>query len=325
MKLTVFENGNLAVEVAEIPAVQDGEVLLKVKACGICGSDVPRVFNGKSYYYPIVLGHEYSGIVEQSCGGKWDGKRVCVFPILPCKQCEYCKKEQYANCVKYDYYGSRRDGGMQDYLSVKEENLVVLPDSISYEAGAMIEPVAVCLHATKKAQIQKGESVLIYGAGTIGLLCAMWAKDFGASFVYLVDIDKQKLAMAERLGFNRYNNEPVQVVFEASGANVCVNQAIDKVSAFGRVVLVGNTGTDIIIAKENYAKIIRKQLSLFGSWNSDYSKATNDWEDSVQAISEGRINPEVLITHKFSLDESVKAYDIIKNREFYNKIMVVME
>lgn len=325
MKLTVFENGNLAVEVAEIPAVQDGEVLLKVKACGICGSDVPRVFNGKSYYYPIVLGHEFSGIVEQSCGGKWDGKRVCVFPILPCKQCEYCEKEQYANCVQYDYYGSRHDGGMQDYLSVKEENLVVLPDSISYEAGAMIEPVAVCLHATKKAQIQKGESVLIYGAGTIGLLCAMWAKDFGASSVYLVDIDKQKLAMAERLGFNRYNNEPVQVVFEASGANVCVNQAIDKVSAFGRVVLVGNTGTDIIIAKENYAKIIRKQLSLFGSWNSDYSKATNDWEDSVQAISEGRINPEVLITHKFSLDESVKAYDIIKNREFYNKIMVVME
>lgn len=325
MKLTVFENGKLAVETAEIPATQEGEVLLRVKACGICGSDVPRVFSGKSYYYPIVLGHEFSGIVEQSCGGKWNGKRVCVFPILPCKKCEYCEKEQYANCVQYDYYGSRRDGGMQDYLAVKEENLVVLPDNVSYEAGALIEPSAVCLHATKKAQIQKGESVLVYGAGTIGLLCAMWAKDFGANAVYLVDIDEQKLAMAERLGFKRYNGESVQVVFEASGANACVNQAIDKVSAFGRVVLVGNTGTDITITKENYAKILRKQITLCGSWNSDYSKTVNDWKDSVQAISEGRINPEALITHKFSLAESVNAYEVIKNREFYNKIMVVMQ
>ena len=325
MKLTIFEDGKLAVEPTGIPTYVDGEVVVKVKACGICGSDIPRVFNGKSYYYPIVLGHEFSGVVEKGKTEKWEGKRVCVFPILPCKECEYCKKEQYANCTHYDYYGSRRDGGMQDYLVVKEENLAELPDNVSYESGAMIEPTAVCLHAAKKANIEKDESVLIYGAGTIGLLCAMWAKDFGAKDVYLVDIDEKKLLMAEELGFKRYNGERVQVVFEASGANACLNQAIDAISAFGRLIIVGNASADMTVTKENYSKILRKQLRLFGSWNSDYSQTVNDWQDSVQAISEGRIRPEALITHKFSLEQSVQAFDVIKNREFYNKIMVVME
>ena len=324
MRLTALENGVLELTSSNDPIVADDEVLLKVKACGICGSDVPRVYNGKSYYYPIVIGHEFSGMVEESKDGKLNGKRVCVFPILPCKKCEYCKKELYANCTNYDYYGSRRDGGMQEYLSVKEENLVELPDNVSYEAGAMIEPTAVCLHAVKKARIQKEENVLIYGAGTIGVLCAMWAKDFGAQNVYLVDIDEKKLSMAENLGFKRYNGQPVDVVFEASGAGVCVNQAIDAISAFGRLVLVGNAGADMTITKENYAKILRKQLTLFGSWNSDYSQSVNDWKDSVQAISKGRINPETLITHKFSIQEGTKAFDVIQRREFYNKIMVVM-
>lgn len=325
MKLTIFDDGKLAVEPTEIPICFDREVVLKVKACGICGSDIPRVFNGKSYYYPIVLGHEFSGIVEKSNAEKWVGKRVCVFPILPCRECEYCKKEQYANCTHYDYYGSRRDGGMQDYLVVKEENLVELPDNVSYESGAMIEPTAVCLHAVKKANIKKDENVLIYGAGTIGILCAMWVKDFGAKDVYLVDIDEKKLLMAEELGFKRYNGERVQVVFEASGANICLNQAIDAISAFGRLIIVGNASADMTVTKENYSKILRKQLSLFGSWNSDYSQTVNDWQDSVQAISEGRIRPEALIKHKFSLKQGVQAFDVIKNREFYNKIMVVME
>lgn len=324
MRIVALENGTTELKSSIYPIVSEGEVVLKVKACGICGSDIPRIFNGKSYYYPIVVGHEFSGVVEESKDGKLNGKRVCVFPILPCKKCVYCQKELYANCINYDYYGSRRDGGMQDYLSVKEENLVELPDNVSYEAGAMIEPTAVCLHAVKKSCIKVGENVLIYGAGTIGLLCAMWAKDFGAQNVYLVDIDKNKLSIAEKLGFKRYNGECVDIVFEASGAGVCVNQAIDALSAFGRLVLVGNAGADVTITKENYAKILRKQLTLFGSWNSDYSQSVNDWKDSVQAISEGRIHPEKLITHKFSIEQAQEAFAIIKNKVFYNKIMVVM-
>ena len=145
MQLMVFENGEFAVEDSAKPKVAQGEVLLRVRACGVCGSDVPRVFAQKSYYYPIVLGHEFSGDVVESQEKKWQGKRVCVFPLIPCKKCEFCEKEQWANCVHYDYYGSRRNGGMQEWLAVKEENLVELPQGVSYQAGAMVEPTAVCL------------------------------------------------------------------------------------------------------------------------------------------------------------------------------------
>lgn len=325
MKLTVYENRAVHVEPSEYPTLGEGEVIVKIKACGVCGSDIPRVLHGKAYYYPIVVGHEFSGVVDSANDPALQGKRVCVFPILPCKKCAFCQKEQYANCVNYDYYGSRRDGGMQDYLAVKKENLVFLPDGVSYEAGAMIEPTAVCLHAVKKARIQAGESVLVYGAGTIGLLCASWARDFGAKAVYLVDIDERKLQMAETLGFARYNGEPVQVAIEASGAGVCLNQAIERVAPFGRVVIVGNASADMTVKKEFYAQILRKQLTFFGSWNSDFSTAVNDWTDSVRAVAEGRIEPEKLITHKFPLREGERAFAVAKNKEFYNKIMVVTE
>lgn len=324
MKITVLENGKVTLENSGKPVVEEDEALIKVRACGVCGSDVPRVFSKKSYYYPIVLGHEFSGEVMEN-GGEWQGKRVCVFPLLPCKKCAFCKKEQWANCVQYDYYGSRRDGGMQEWIAVKRENLVELPKNVSYLAGAMAEPTAVCLHAMKKAQIKAGESVVIYGAGTIGLLCGMWAKSFGAKEVYFVEIDDKKMQMAISLGFKAYQKQAVEIAVEASGAGVCLNKAFATVEALGRVIIVGNVNADMEIKKENYAQILRKQLSIYGSWNSDFSSTVNDWKESLQAIAEKKIQPEQLITHVFPLDKGDKAFEVIKNREFYNKIMVVNE
>ena len=325
MKITVYENGKVAVENSEKPAVQQDEVLIRVRACGICGSDVPRVFAGKSYFYPIVLGHEFSGEVVESPDGEWIGKRVSVFPLIACKECDFCAKEQWANCIKYDYYGSRRHGGLQEWLAVKKSNLVELPKNVSYNAGAMIEPTAVCLHAVKKACVRAGEKVVVYGAGTIGLLCGMWAKSFGAEAVYFVDIDENKIRTAVSLGFQKYDGQAVEIAVEASGAGACLNDALVKVKAFGRVVIVGNVGADVTVKKENYSQILRKQLSVFGSWNSDFASYANDWKESLQAISDEKIQPEKLITHVFALADGDKAFDVIKNREFYNKIMVVSE
>ena len=325
MKISIEESGVIRVLQTEKPIRQSGEALVRIKACGICGSDVPRVFAGKSYFYPIVLGHEFSGVVEESDNRALIGKKVCIFPILPCKTCEFCQKEQYANCVQYDYYGSRRDGGMQDWLCVKEENLIVLPDGVSYAAGAMAEPIAVCLHAMKKANVKDGESVLIYGAGTIGMLCGMWAKHFGARHVYFVDMDEKKLDMAETLGFERHNGQEADVAIEASGAAVCFGGCLKNVRAFGRVVIVGNPSGDMRIEKADYAHILRKQLTILGSWNSDYSTKANDWKEGLQAIADGVITPEKLITHTFLIADGEKAFEVIQNREFYNKIMLVTE
>ena len=322
-RILILKDGESKIESCEYPVRRKGEAIVKVKACGICGSDIPRIFQNRAYYYPIVLGHEFSGVIVDSENPELNGTRAGVFPVLPCGECEFCKRGFYANCLHYDYYGSRRNGGMQEYIAIKEENLVKLPENVSFEAGAMLEPVSVCLHAVKKAKIQAGENVVVYGAGTIGLLCASWTKRFGANAVYVVDIDEKKLEFAAKLGFNAYRGERVQAAFECSGAGACVNQAIECVDAFGRIVLVGNASENVTIPSCNHAKILRKQLTVYGSWNSDFSAESDDWKDSVKAIANGEIRPELLITHKFAFSEWPKAINAIKSKTFYNKIMMV--
>ena len=326
MKLCVDTDARVRLEPSQKPQPTDTEVTLRVKACGICGSDIPRVFMGKSYFYPIVLGHEFAGVVEDSKKPELIGKRACVFPILPCGKCEFCTNEHWANCVQYDYYGSRRDGGMQDYLLVKEENLIFLPDSVSDAAASMIEPTAVCLHAVKKLHITPDTVVTVYGAGTIGLLSAMWARAFGAKRVCVFDVDRARLDFAMSLGFEESRDETPDVVIEASGAPAAVNAALEKIRAFGELVLVGNAERDVTLSQANYSKLLRKQLTLHGSWNADRSKNADDWKDSIDAIAAGKIDPERLITHRFALADGERAFALIGERKtFYNKITLVTD
>ena len=325
MQCKILKDGKVWITPSEAVTAQEGECLFRVKACGICGSDIPRVFGGASYYYPIVLGHEFSGVVEDSTDPSLIGKRACVFPILPCGKCEACQKQQWANCSGYSYYGSRRDGGMQSHLLVKESNLVFLPDRVSDEAGAMIEPSAVCLHAVRRAEISENSRVLVYGAGTIGLLSAMWARALGAKNVWVSDPDPWRLSEAKRLGFLAYDGEAVNTVLEASGAPAALRDAIERCDALGRIVLIGHGKQDVTLSHQCFAAILRKQLTLVGSWNSDYTDTVNDWKDSVEAVSEGRIRPEELITHRLPLERAEEAFLLIgEKKENYNKILVVM-
>lgn len=325
MKCLVNSDGSIEIKASETLTPEDGWCTFDVKACGICGSDIPRVFAGTSYYYPIVLGHEFAGVVKESKNPDLVGKRACVFPILPCGTCEFCKKEQWASCTSYDYYGSRRDGGLQSSLLMKEKNLVFLPDNVSYEAGSMVEPTAVCLHAVKKAEIDSESTVLIYGAGTIGLLAGMWARAFGAKKVYFSDPDATRMEFAKGLGFEAYTGEPIDAVIEASGAGAALVDAIERVKTLGRIVLVGHGGRDVTIPHKIFPLILRKQLTLLGSWNSDFRSDLNEWEECVKAISEGVIDPELLITHRIPLEKANEAFQMIGDRkEFYNKITVVM-
>ena len=325
MKCLINADGTRTIAKSEELSASDGYCVFDVKACGICGSDIPRVFAGASYYYPIVLGHEFCGVVNDSTNKELIGKRACVFPILPCGECEFCKKEQWASCKHYDYYGSRRDGGMQSQLIMKESNLIPLPEGVSYEAGSMIEPSAVCLHAVKKAQIKKGDTVLIYGAGTIGLLCGMWAKAFGAEKILFSDPDMRRIDFAKTLDFEAYNGETADCVIEASGAPAALNDAIKNTKAMGTVVLVGHSAKDVTLEHSNFVQILRKQLTVVGSWNSDRRHDVDDWQESIDAIANGIIAPEKMITHKIALEDADKAFNIIGERkEFYNKIVLVM-
>ena len=325
LKCNIYENADVRVEEAAPVAATEGNCRFAVKACGICGSDIPRVFANGAYFYPIVLGHEFAGIVTDSTDKAKIGRRACVFPILPCGKCDACAREDWASCAQYGYYGSRRDGGMQSELLIKEENLIYLPDGVSYEAGAMIEPMAVCLHAMKKASIKQGDVVAIWGAGAIGLICGMWARSMGASRVLFFDPDARRMAFAGELGFEALADETADVCVDASGASPALNAAIAHTRAQGRVVLVGNAHGDMTIDKATYSTLLRRQLTLVGSWNSDHKSDVDDWRESVEAIADGRIAPEALITHRFELERADAAFRLIGERcEFYNKIMVVM-
>ena len=325
MRCVIQDSGNIVVEKSAPITPKVGECVFSVRAAGICGSDLPRAFSGGAYHYPIVVGHEFSGVVKDSKNPALIGRRACVFPILPCKKCEFCEKQQWANCKNYDYYGSRRDGGMQSELLIKEENLILLPDAVSFEAAAMVEPTAVCLHAVKKANIDESSSVLVYGAGTIGLLSAMWARALGAKAVFISDIDERRLAFARALGFSSYAGESVNVIVEASGASAALSDGILHCDAFGKVLLVGHSPRDTVIPHSAFVSILRKQLTLYGCWNSDRSDTADDWREAIEAIADGKIDPTALITHKIPLADAPRAFAIAAGREeLSSKVMVVM-
>lgn len=212
---------------------------------------------------------------------------------------------------------------MQDWVLCEDFNLIELPDNISFNAGAMIEPSAVCLHAIKRVDI-KNKVLKVYGAGTIGLLCCMLARVRHAKEIIVYDVDADKMAFADGIGFKSGNVKP-DVIIEASGSMAAVESAIDEINPYGTIVLLGNAHKDMTFSLKTYSQILRKQLTLKGSWNSDFKDDANDWKECIDLISRGEINPERLITHVFDLKDADKAFDMIKERkETVCKVMVQM-
>lgn len=346
MKARVLrEVGNL--EYCDYPVSQlnDNEVLVKVHACGICGSDIPRIFVNGTYHFPTIPGHEFSGEVVASANKENEeliGTRATVFPLIPCKKCENCNKGSFEMCKSYDYLGSRSDGAFAQYVRVPVWNLVPIPDNLSYEAAAMSEPCAVALHALRRAQIEIGDTVVIHGPGTIGMLIAQWARAWGAK-VLLVGTDLNNWDFIESLGFYDYcnsskedaikwvmektNNNGADVAIEAVGIDITACNCLETVASGGKVIFVGNPHGDFTFPQNTYWQILRKQLTIYGTWNSCYDNTRkSDWNIVVNAMASGQINTEKLITHKFSLKDMDKGLDIMKNNtEFFAKVMVVNE
>lgn len=185
MKSVVNDTDGI-VRVAEsvIPEIKhQDEVRVKIASSGLCGSDLPRIFKNGAHYYPITLGHEFSGYIDAVGSGVDDlhpGDVVACVPLLPCFTCPECLKGFYSQCAKYDFIGSRRDGGLAEYIVVKRKNVFALPTDMPIEDGAFIEPITVGLHAFHLAQGCENKNVIIIGAGTIGLLAIQCAVALGA-------------------------------------------------------------------------------------------------------------------------------------------------
>ena len=190
MKAWVLHGVNdLRFEDVKVPDIGVDEILLSVKAAGICGSDIPRIFYTGTYSYPLIPGHEFAGQVAEIGSGvdkKWQGQRVGVFPLIPCHVCPPCRAGAYEMCRKYSYLGSRRDGGFADYVAVPEKNLIALPEGVSFEEAAMLEPMSVAVHAMRKIRPVLGERIAICGLGTIGLFLLMFLPAFARHFPFPV-------------------------------------------------------------------------------------------------------------------------------------------
>ena len=185
------------------PEVKPGYVKIKVHYSGICGSDIPRVLHNGVHFYPIVLGHEFSGDVVEIGEGVTKvkaGDRVSGAPLVPCMKCEDCQKGNYSLCKHYSFIGSREQGSNADYVVIPEQNAVVYDSSISYEQAAMFEPSTVALHGLLQNEYQGGQYVAVLGGGTIGMFTMQWAKIFGSRKVVVFDISEERLELAKRLG-----------------------------------------------------------------------------------------------------------------------------
>lgn len=344
MKACVLHQvGDLRYEEVPTPVPARDEVLLRIRASGICGSDIQRVFVKGTYHFPTIPGHEFAGeVVETGADvpASWRGKRAAVFPLIPCGHCAACQVGEYAQCADYNYYGSRCDGGFAEYLAVKAWNLVEVPDNVSFEEAAMCEPAAVAIHALSRVGVEFGDTVAIFGAGTIGLMLAKVAAAWGAGRVMLLDIDEQKLEFARSLGFAHCLNsrgpeaaEAVKeltggrgadVVVEGTGAGAALENCLRVAATFGRVVLMGNPLSAMNVDQKAYWEILRKQLTLKGTWNSSYNGVHNDWQKALTCMP--ALDLSRLITHRFPFAQCNEAFRVMADpHQFTVKVMFVQE
>lgn len=313
------------------PQIKDGWVLVNVKAAGVCGSDIPRIYKTGAHVHPLVPGHEFSGEVIYTFDkeSEWNGKRVGIFPLIPCGECPCCKKKMYEMCSDYNYLGSRCNGGFAEYVAVPEWNLIELSENVSYKQAAMMEPMAVAVHAMRRFNIPNDASVCVIGLGTIGLLLTMFLKAGGMQNVYVVGNKATQKRFAESLGIDEqhYNADGISAdyVYECVGKNDTLNMAIELTAPAGHVVLVGNPYSDMSISKAVYWKILKRQIKLSGTWNSSYTgELDDDWHYVLNLLENNQINPEQFITHEYQLDEIQEGMKIMRDKsEEYVKVMCV--
>jgi len=341
--------GDLVCALVPRPVPQPGEALVRVAAAGVCGSDMPRIYVHGAYRFPLIPGHELSGVVEALEGDPGPhaapdlsvGQRVVLVPLIPCRRCAYCQVGAYAQCIAYDYLGSRRDGGFAEYVAVPQANLLPLPEGVDLLDAALTEPAAVALHAMRQGQVQPGDIVAILGAGPIGMLLAQWARILGAGRVLLTDIDPRKLEMARNLRLgdtcNARQDDPVSwvqqvthghgadVVVEAAGASITLEQSLRIARPLGRVVIMGNPSGEARLPQDAVSQVLRKELTIRGTWNSSFAALpTNEWRVSLDMLASDRLDMRSLITHRVPLRQGVAALQMMRDQsEFFGRVLLI--
>ena len=352
MKAWVLQSiGDIKYTEVTQPEPKESEVLIRVKAAGICGSDIPRIYRDGAHKMPLIPGHEFAGEVValgKWADKKWLHKRVGIYPLIPCHSCTACRNGHHEMCRQYSYLGSRRDGGFAEYAAVPQNSLIELPASVSYEQAAMLEPISVAVHAMRRIAVAQEDTVTVCGLGTIGMFIAMLLKQRGIDNLLLIGNKEYQKKRALEMGIPAEcycdgRNEDValwvaehtggngtDVFFECVGSNQTVSQAAETTAAGGRICLVGNPHTDMTLGKQTYWKILRNQLSVTGTWNSSFFKSGDaqgqegtDWEYALHMLEQEYIRPQQLISHRLSMAQLEQGLHIMRDKtDDYIKIMI---
>jgi L-iditol 2-dehydrogenase len=348
MKAAVLRaKGDIRYEEAEEPQIRPGCVKIRVRASGVCGSDIPRVLGDEAHFFPIILGHEFSGDAVEIGEGVRSialGDRVSVAPLIPCFSCPDCLNGDYALCKRYSFIGSREQGGFAEHVVVPAANVVVFDSLIPYEYGAMFEPASVALHGLLLNKQQKGGSVAILGAGTIGVFVLQWAKIYGAEKIAVFDVDEGRLEMARKLGADAAVNASscgfseaaleladgrgFDYVYETSGASQTMLATFDIAANKASICFIGTPKADLAISPSRWERINRKEFTMTGSWMS-YSAPFpgQEWRLVATCLADGRLkfDPSMIFA-KFPLSECAKAFDLFRTPgKVHGKVMFALE
>ena len=329
----------------ETPNVTSGTVKVAVKDSGICGSDVPRVLHNGAHFYPIVLGHEFSGeVVEVGADVSTlkVGDRVSGAPLIPCLKCPDCQKGNYALCKNYSFIGSRQHGSFAEYVVLPEHNAIKFAENVSWEQGAFFEPSSVALHGVFCNDFKGGGNVAILGGGTVGLFTAQWCKILGAKKVVVFDICEERLGLARKLGAHGVVNtlkpefkedaeeliesEGFNYVFETAGNTTTMNIAFEIAGNKANVCFIGTPHSCLSYTPNQWENMNRKEFKLTGSWMS-YSAPYpgKEWGMTAYYFGTGQLKiDEGFIFKKFHLSEVDKAFSLFKDpTQVKGKVLLV--
>jgi (R,R)-butanediol dehydrogenase/meso-butanediol dehydrogenase/diacetyl reductase len=331
MKAVTFQalHTPLAFETLPDPTPGEGELVVKVGRCGICGSDL-HMTEDAAYgcKQGDVLGHEFAGEVVglgQGVSSLKTGDLVSVIPLKSCGQCDHCRKGEVQWCATFGLQG----GGYAEYALTRPNQCIKLPHDLSLADGAIIEPLAVALHGVNLSGLQKGDTVLVLGAGPIGLAVAFWVKRFGAGKVAVQDIATHQQERALEMGADIFVVDPsdpvgsaekalggkADIVFECVGIPGLIEQAVSQVRNRGTILLLGLcTRPDTFNSFAMLSKEVRLVTSAFFT--------VPEYQASLDALAEGAMEPRLLVTDTIALDFAPEVFEQLKHRTSQCKVLI---
>ena len=314
--------GNLQIHEESVPVAGPGEKLVRIKAVGVCGSDLHWFSEGSigdaKLEHPLVLGHEFAGVTE-------DGQRVAIDPAIPCGHCEYCEHGHPNLCANLIFAGhGMTDGALREWLAWNEKSLIPVPDSISDADAAMLEPLGIAIHTVDLGKLKAGMTVGVFGCGPIGLLIIQVAKLSGAARIIATDRLAHRAEAAKRFGADEAllvnedsrldeiqaatHGRGVDVAFESAGTQDAVDTSFAAVASGGKVVLAGIPENDKTSFSASTARRKGLTIKLVRRMKHTYPRA-------IELVSKGLVDVRSVVTHRFPLEQAAEAFRVAERRE----------